>query len=130
MTNLNVKMLIDEKGDRFVPYTSTKALYDPDGETIDSKIAAKLEVPSIIAGNGISLIPDTTNHTVTINCSVPGAVLINNLTTTSSAQGALDAYQGYVLKNTVDSLPAILSGTTDPASSLGENGDIYIKVAS
>lgn len=130
MTNLGVKILIDENGNRFVPYTSTEALYDPSGETIEDKIAEKLETSSLIAGSGIALVPDTTNHTVQISATVPGATLINNVTTSTSGQGALDAYQGYVLKNTIDGLPAILSGTADPTSSLGENGDIYIKIAS
>lgn len=128
MASLGVKILVDENGDRFVPYASTEALYDPNGETIDSKIAAKLETSSLIAGSGISLVPNTTNHTVQISSTVPGANLINNVTTSTSGQGALDAYQGYLLKNSIDGLPAILSGTADPSSSLGSNGDIYIKL--
>lgn len=101
MTNLIVKILRDEDGKEFVPYTSTKALYDPDGETIADKIAAKLETSSLIAGTGITLIPDTTNHTVEIQSNVPGANLINNLTTSVAGQGALDAYQGYLLNNKI-----------------------------
>lgn len=39
MTSLTVKILRDEDGNEFVPYTSTQALYDPDGETVADKIA-------------------------------------------------------------------------------------------
>lgn len=101
MTSLTVKILKDEDGNEFVPYTSTQALYDPDGETIADKIAKKLETSSLIAGTGITLIPDITNHTVEIQSNVPGANLINNLTTSVADQGALDAYQGYLLNNKI-----------------------------
>lgn len=115
MTSLAVKILRDEDGNEFVPYTSTDALYDPDGETIADKIAEKLETSSLIAGTGITLIPDTTNHTVEIDCSLPGATLINNLTTSTSGQGALDAYQGYILKN---SIPTKLNQLNDRTTDL------------
>ena len=89
MTSLSVKILKDEDGNNFVPYTSTIALYDPDGETISDKIAKKLETSSLIAGTGITLIPDITNHTVEIQSNAPGANLINSLTTSVAGQGAL-----------------------------------------
>ena len=117
MTSLSVKILKDEDGNNFVPYTSTIALYDPDGETISDKIAKKLETSSLIAGTGITLIPDITNHTVEIQSSVPGANLINNLTTSVTGQGALDAYQGYVLNTT----KVNISDIVDNCSSLDNN---------
>ena len=112
MTSLSVKILKDEDGNNFVPYTSTIALYDPDGETISDKIAKKLEASSLIAGTGITLIPDITNHTVEIQSSVPGANLINNLTTSVTGQGALDAYQGYVLNTTKVNISDIVDNCT------------------
>ena len=112
MTSLTVKILKDEDGNNFVPYTSTIALYDPDGETISDKIAKKLETSSLIAGTGITLIPDITNHTVEIQSSVPGANLINNLTTSVIGQGALDAYQGYVLNTTKVNISDIVDNCT------------------
>lgn len=112
MTSLSVKILKDEDGNNFVPYTSTIALYDPDGETISDKIAKKLETSSLIAGTGITLIPDITNHTVEIQSSVPGANLINNLTTSIAGQGALDAYQGYVLNTTKVNISDIVDNCT------------------
>lgn len=112
MTSLSVKILKDEDGNNFVPYTSTIALYDPDGETISDKIAKKLETSSLIAGTGITLIPDITNHTVEIQSSVPGANLINNLTTSVTGQGALDAYQGYVLNTTKVNISDIVDNCT------------------
>lgn len=114
MTSLAVKILRDEDGNEFVPYTSTDALYDPDGETIADKIAAKLETSSLIAGTGITLIPDTTNHTVEIQSSAPGANLINNVTTSTAGQGALDAHQGYLLNNKIPTkLNQLNDRTTD-----------------
>lgn len=114
MTSLAVKILRDEDGNEFVPYTSTDALYDPDGETIADKIAEKLETSSLIAGTGITLIPDTTNHTVEIQSSAPGANLINNVTTSTAGQGALDAYQGYLLNNKIPTkLNQLNDRTTD-----------------
>ena len=117
MTSLTVKILKDEDGNNFVPYTSTIALYDPDGETISDKIAKKLETSSLIAGTGITLIPDITNHTVEIQSNTPGANLINNLTTSVAGQGALDAYQGYVLNTT----KVNISDIVDNCSSLDNN---------
>lgn len=114
MTSLAVKILRDEDGNEFVPYTSTEALYDPDGETIADKIAEKLETSSLIAGTGITLIPDITNHTVEIQSSAPGANLINNVTTSTAGQGALDAYQGYLLNNKIPTkLNQLNDRTTD-----------------
>ena len=114
MTSLAVKILRDEDGNEFVPYTSTDALYDPDGETIADKIAEKLETSSLIAGTGITLIPDITNHTVEIQSSAPGANLINNVTTPTAGQGALDAYQGYLLNNKIPTkLNQLNDRTTD-----------------
>ena len=112
MTSLAVKILKDEDGNNFVPYTSTIALYDPDGETISDKIAKKLETSSLIAGTGITLIPDITNHTVEIQSNVPGANLINNLTTSVAGQGALDAYQGYILNTTKVNISDIVDNCT------------------
>ena len=112
MTSLAVKILRDEDGNEFVPYTSTNALYDPNGETIADKIAKKLETSSLIAGTGITLIPDITNHTVEIQSNAPGANLINNLTTSVACQGALDAYQGYVLNTTKVNISDIVDNCT------------------
>ena len=127
MTSLAVKILKDEDGNNFVPYTSTIALYDPDGETISDKIAKKLETSSLIAGTGITLIPDITNHTVEIQSSAPGANLINNLTTSVAGQGALDAYQGYVLNTTKqDTLVSGQNIKTINGSSVLGSGDLTI----
>lgn len=97
MTTLPVKMLTDESGNNFVPISSTIALLDTQGQTLDAVLATKLETSSILAGSGVTLTVDTTNHTVTINSTVPGANVIDNLTTATAGLGVLDAHQGYVL---------------------------------
>lgn len=62
--------------------------------------------------------------------------LRNNLSTSSSGY-ALDAYQGYILNNLIESLqnsinnlPKIYHGTSAPTSSIGKDGDLYFQIIS
>ena len=109
MANYPIKVLVDEKGQEFIPISSTGALLDPTGQNLDTILASKLETNSIIAGSGITLNKNTTNHTVEINCSLPGASVIDNLTTTTAGQGSLDAHQGYVLNTTKINMTFVIS---------------------
>ena len=116
MTTLPVKMLTDESGNNFVPISSTAALLDTQGQTLDAVLATKLETSSILAGSGVTLAVDTTNHTVTINSTVPGANVIDNLTTTTAGQGVLDAHQGYVLNTGKVNISDIVDNCTSTAN--------------
>lgn len=62
--------------------------------------------------------------------------LKNNLTT-STTGCALDAYQGYVLNNLIESLqnainnlPKVYHGTSVPTSDIGKDGDLYFQIIS
>ena len=112
MANYPIKVLVDEQGQEFIPISSTGALLDPTGQNLDTILASKLETNSIIAGSGITLNKNTTNHTVEINCSLPGVSVIDNLTTTTAGQGSLDAYQGYVLNTTKVNISDIVNNVT------------------
>ena len=112
MANYPIKVLVDEKGQEFIPISSTNALLDPTGQNLDTILASKLETNSIIAGSGITLNKNTTNHIVEINCSLPGASVIDNLTTTTAGQGSLDAHQGYVLNTTKVNISDIVNNVT------------------
>ena len=112
MANYPIKVLVDEKGQEFIPISSTGALLDPTGQNLDTILASKLETNSIIAGSGITLNKNTTNHTVEINCSLPGASVIDNLTTATAGQGSLDAHQGYVLNTTKINISDIVNNVT------------------
>lgn len=112
MANYPIKVLVDEKGQEFIPISSTGALLDPTGQNLDTILASKLETNSIMAGSGITLNKNTTNHTVEINCSLPGASVIDNLTTTVAGQGSLDAHQGHVLNTTKINISDIVNNVT------------------
>lgn len=112
MANYPIKVLVDEQGQEFIPISSTDALLDPTGQSLDTILASKLETDSIMAGSGVTLNKDTTNHTVEINCNLPGASVIDNLTTTTAGQGSLDAHQGYVLNTTKINISDIVNNVT------------------
>ena len=112
MATYPIKMLKDETGNPFVPLVSTTSIQDPGGLSLDQKLATKLEVANIIAGTDITL--STSGNNITISASVPaGNTLIDNLTTSTAGQGALDAHQGKVLK---DSIPIIVDDVTDTSA--------------
>lgn len=106
MANYPIKLLKDESGTPFVPLTTTTALYLENGETLDDKFATKLEASNIKAGKDITV--SINGNDVTINNASKG-VLIDNLTTTESGKGSLDAHQGKVLK---DLIPEVINNLT------------------
>lgn len=112
MANYPIKVLVDEQGQEFIPISSTNALLDPTGQNLDAILASKLETGNIVAGSGIVLNKDTVNHTVEINCNLPGASVIDNLTTAVAGQGSLDAHQGYVLNTTKINISDIVNNVT------------------
>lgn len=116
MANYPIKVLVDEQGQEFIPISSTDALLDPVGQNLNTILASKLETDSIIAGSGVTLNKDTTNHTVEINCNLPGASVIDNLTTTTAGQGSLDAHQGYVLNTGKVNISDIVDNCTSTAN--------------
>lgn len=113
MATYPIKMLKDENNNPFVPLVSTECVKDPGGQSLDQKLADKLETSNILAGdNTISI--STSGNNVSITANLPaGSTLIDNTTTSTAGQGALDAHQGKVLK---DSIPVIVDDVTDTSA--------------
>lgn len=111
MARYSIKMLKDENGNPFVPLVNTEGIKNNDGENLDSILSRKLETNNIKAGDNITINED--NGNITINSTGGGGgsstVLIDNLTTSEPNQGALDARQGKVLK---DSIPQVVNNLT------------------
>ena len=111
MARYSIKMLKDENGNPFVPLVNTEGIKNNDGESLDSILSRKLETSNIKAGSNITI--DEDNGDITINSTGGGGgsstVLIDNLTTSEPNQGALDARQGKVLK---DSIPQVINNLT------------------
>lgn len=106
MATYPIKLLKDESGTPFVPLTSTAALKTKDGSSLEDEFNKKLEVTNIKAGKDITL--TVSGNNITINNASKG-VLIDNLTTITAGQGALDARQGKILK---DSIPEVVNNLT------------------
>jgi phosphoribosylformylglycinamidine (FGAM) synthase PurS component len=107
MATYPIKMLRDEQGQPFVPLISLDSVQDADGKSINDLLENKIEVTDIKAGNQIEI--ETDGNTITINNSAEGMKLINNTDTVVVGEGALDAAQGKVLK---DSIPEVVNNLT------------------
>ena len=107
MATYPIKMLRDEQGQPFVPLISLDSVQDADGKNINDLLENKIEVTDIKAGNQIEI--ETDGNTITINNSAEGMKLINNTDTATIGEGALDAAQGKVLK---DSIPEVVNNLT------------------
>lgn len=129
MANYPIKMLKDEQGTPFVPLVSTQAVRNPDGQTVEDILAAKLSPENIKAGENI--IVTQSGSDVTITADVPDTtVLIDNLSTTTAGQGALDARQGNVLLNAIPDIEDSLnSQSTDDALSANQGYILNNRVA-
>lgn len=106
-----IKMLKDEQNNPFVPLTSTLAVRDENGQTVEQIVANKLSSSNIKQGENI--IVSVSGNDVTITADVPDTtVLIDNLNQTTAGVGALDARQGNVLYNTLQEQRVPAGGTT------------------
>ena len=119
MANYQIKMLKDENGTPFVPLVSTQGIQDPEGKTLDEKLSTKLGPDNLIGGENINV--RTEGNNCYIDMVLPSSLnIINNLTTDSAGQGALDAYQGKVLNElisqTKEAIPAVIDDLTNTSS--------------
>ena len=119
MANYQIKMLKDENGTPFVPLVSTQGVQDPEGKTLDEKLSTKLGPDNLIGGENINI--RTEGNNCYIDMVLPSSLnIINNLTTDSAGQGALDAYQGKVLNElisqTKEAIPAVIDDLTNTSS--------------
>ena len=111
MANYPIKMLKDETNTPFVPLVGANAIIYNGDETLEQILNKKLEKTNIIAGDNITL--SVSGNNITINGHAGSSIsLINNLTTSTAGQGALDAYQGYILKGMIDNLPRVIDDIT------------------
>lgn len=111
------------------------------GERGDDGTSATLDVSK---SGGVTTITATdyrgTTTTTILDGEITKAMVVDNLTT-QTADVPLSANQGYVLngsistinttignmQTTIGNLPTFYSGTSEPSSNLGANGDIYFK---
>ena len=108
MANYPIRMLRDEQGAPFVPLVSADSVQITEGKKLTDFLqeGVGLSPEDIIGGEYVTV--ETEDGTVKINVDLPAAInIINNLTTSESGQGALDAYQGKVL---YDSIPKLYDG--------------------
>lgn len=110
--------------------TETATINDGYSPTITASKSSGVTTITITDING--------TQTATINDGeISTSDIIDNLTSTATNK-PLSANQGKVLKGLVDNVytktesdnkyqPKALSGTSDPSSSLGEDGDIYLQ---
>lgn len=107
MTEINsmpIKVMYDEDSNPFVPFVSLEAIGEINGENINEILDAKLEADNIKAGNQIDI--EVKDGDVIIHNSATGLTVVDNLETENPGEGALDARQGKVLK---DSIPEVVN---------------------
>ena len=110
MATYPIKVLKDETGVPFVPLVSSTGITSPDGTTLEDSLSVKLESGNIIAGDNIILTKKGNDITITGTASGAANKVIDNLTTTESNVGVLDAHQGYVLNNKITEMAETLEG--------------------
>lgn len=108
MATYPIKILKDENNVAFVPLTSTEGIQDPEGKTLEERLSIKLGPDNLHGGENISV--RTENYDCYIDLDLPASLnVINNLTTSTAGNGALDAYQGKLLN---DKIPGLLNSLT------------------
>ena len=110
MATYPIKVLKDETGIPFVPLVSSTGITNPDGTTLEDSLNIKLESANIIAGDNIILTKEGNDITITGTASGAANRVIDNLDTTESNVGVLDAHQGYVLNNKITEMAETLEG--------------------
>lgn len=119
MATYPIKMLKDEENKPFVPLVSTDCIRDENNQTLQQVLDKKLSPTNLLPGEYVSI--TTEGNNCYVNVDLPANLnIINNLTTNSAGQGALDAYQGKILK---DSIPQVVNdlSSTSVTSALSAN---------
>lgn len=111
MATYPIKMLKDEENKPFVPLVSTDCIRDENNQTLQQILDKKLSPNNLLAGDYVNI--TTEGNNCYVNVDLPANLnIINNLTTNSAGQGALDAYQGKVLKDSIPQVVNDLSSTS------------------
>lgn len=79
MARYPIKMLKDENNNPFVPLVSTECVKDPGGQSLDQKLANKLESNNIQAGDN-TINVSTSGNNVSITANLPGEEYSTNET--------------------------------------------------
>src|SRR5574344_742941 len=120
MATYPIKMLKDEENKPFVPLVSTDCIRDKNNQTLQQILNKKLSPDNLLGGDYVNI--TTEGNNCYVNVDLPASLnVINNLITSSAGQGALDAYQGKVLKDSIPQVVNDLSSTsTDSALSANQ----------
>lgn len=121
MATYPIKMLKDEKNKPFVPLVSTDCIRDENNQTLQQVLDKKLGPSNLLGGDYVSI--TTEGNNCYVNVDLPGNLnIINNLTTESAGQGALDAHQGKVLKDSIPQVINDLSSTSTTSALSAKQG--------
>lgn len=108
MAKYPIKLLKDESNTPFVPLVSTDCIRDKDNQTLQEILNKKLSPTNLLGGEYVNVTTEGDNCYISVD--LPNSLkLVNNLTTAEAGQGALDASQGKILK---DSIPTIVDDLT------------------
>lgn len=111
MASYPIKMMKDENNKPFVPLVSTEGIKNPQGQTLDSLLNTKIGPSNLHGGDNISV--TTSGYDCFINLDLPSSLnVIDNLNTSVSGQGALDARQGKILKDSIPIVDNDISSTS------------------
>lgn len=126
MASYNIKMLKDENGIPFVPLVSTEGIQDPEGMSLEERLKTKLGPDNLKPGDNIGI--RTEGENCYIDLALPASLnIIDNLTTSESGEGALDAHQGKILDDKItqvsNNIPIIADDliTDDSTKALSAN---------
>lgn len=119
-----IKQLIDEYNEPFLPFTNSQSIGVSGGKVLQEVLDVKLDPADVKAGSNIKVTPGTDN--TTIDWVRPTNLTVqNNVTTTSSGKGVLDAYQGKVLNDKfANYIPASQRGVANGVATLDDKGII------
>lgn len=105
MARYAIKLLKDEDNKPFVPLVSTECIRDKDNLTLEQILSKKLSPVNLKGGDNVTVTTQGDDCFISVDLSSAGggSVVnsIDNLNTTEPGKGALDAHQGYVLKNMI-----------------------------
>lgn len=112
MATYPIKMLKDENNNPFVPLVSTECVRDSDNHTLQQILNTKLGPANLLPGQYVNITTQGDNCYIAVD--LPSALtLVDNLNATTANTGALDAHQGYILKNMI---PTVVDDVTDTST--------------
>lgn len=117
-----IKQLIDEYNEPFLPFTNSQSIGTSGGKVLQEVLDVKLDPADVKAGSNIKVTPSTDN--TTIDWVRPTNLTVqNNVTTTSSGKGVLDAYQGKILNDKfANYIPTSQLGVANGVATLDDKG--------